>query len=253
MGVAEESKRRAAAERTDAMAELRPTVERAVRLIVGAGSAFAEDAVQEALIAIDRDRTQVRGHERAWALLVAGSAVAAQRAVLEPFGVFVSSDSRYGNVGDRDFIREMNAGGTPALPAIARAGLVLQSAEASGDVRVYATVNVDGSSGVAISEDGNPAGYGCCRPAADPPALHVGAQLSHSLVPVAYPDTWAGWTGAGTSAVSLLYSDGSTGPAVSGGGYFLAIDHAPRGEHPVALVARAADGSELDRIAISRG
>ena len=67
MGVAEESKRRAAAERTDAMAELRPTVERAVRLIVGAGSAFAEDAVQEALIAIDRDRTQVRGHERAWA------------------------------------------------------------------------------------------------------------------------------------------------------------------------------------------
>ena len=187
------------------------------------------------------------------ALLVAGSAVAAQRAVLEPFGVFVSSDSRYGNVGDRDFIREMNAGGTPALPAIARAGLVLQNAEASGDVRVYATVNVDGSSGVAISEDGNPAGYGCCRPAADPPALHVGAQLSHSLVPVAYPDTWAGWTGAGTSAVSLLYSDGSTGPAVSGGGYFLAIDHAPPGAHPVALIARAADGRELDRIAISRG
>ena len=71
MGVAEESKRTAAAERTDAMAELRPTVERAVRLIVGAGSAFAEDAVQEALIAIDRDRTQVRGHERAWAHRVA--------------------------------------------------------------------------------------------------------------------------------------------------------------------------------------
>ena len=120
-------------------------------------------------------------------------------------------------------------------------------------MRVYATVNVDGSSGVAISEDGNPAGYGCCRPAAIHPALHVGAQLGHSLVPVAYPDTWAGWTGAGTSAVSLLYSDGSTGPTVSGGGYFLAIDHAPPGAHPVALMAAQPTAADLDRIAISRG
>jgi RNA polymerase sigma factor (sigma-70 family) len=71
MGVAEDSKRTAASGRIDGMADLRPTVERAVRLIVGAGSAFAEDAVQEALIAIDRDRDQVRGHEPAWAHRVA--------------------------------------------------------------------------------------------------------------------------------------------------------------------------------------
>ena len=73
MGVVDESKRCEPSARGESIAGLLPTVERAVRLIVGAGSPFAEDAVQEALIAIDRDRRQIRDGEaaRAWAHRVA--------------------------------------------------------------------------------------------------------------------------------------------------------------------------------------
>jgi RNA polymerase sigma factor (sigma-70 family) len=72
MGVAGQSQREGD-RHAGAVAELRPTVERAVRLIAGAGSAHAEDAVQEALIAIDRDLRQVRdpAAARAWAHRVA--------------------------------------------------------------------------------------------------------------------------------------------------------------------------------------
>jgi DNA-directed RNA polymerase specialized sigma24 family protein len=73
MGVVGESRRGGGDPRADVVADLLPTVERAVRLIAGAGSPHAEDAVQEALIAIDRDLRQMRdpAAARAWAHRVA--------------------------------------------------------------------------------------------------------------------------------------------------------------------------------------
>jgi hypothetical protein len=185
------------------------------------------------------------------ALVIAGSALAAERIVLQPLGVF-ALDARDGPVGDRDFIVAVNASG--ASPEITRAGLVLQHSEDSGEVRVYATTNADGSHGIAISEDGNPAGLGCCAEAADLTApLYLGLQLGRSVSPVAYPDAWAGWVGDGTVSVRVRSSDGSETPADVAGGYFLAIDHTFPGSHPIALVAYAADGSELGRLPVSRG
>lgn len=53
--------------------ELRPTVVRATRLVVGAGSSAAEDAAQEAMIDLYRGIEQLRGPQsvRAWALRIA--------------------------------------------------------------------------------------------------------------------------------------------------------------------------------------
>jgi hypothetical protein len=224
-----------------------------------------EQLLRRALVAFADVRAPARpaGHRRvrparlalalvAAVLLIAGSAVAAQRAVLEPFGVFVSTDSRYGTVRDRDFVRQINSSDVPSK--IAFAGLVLQRREANGEVRVYATTNVDGSHGIGIGEDGNPQGLGCCASDADVGApVYVGVQLSRAIGPVAYPDAWAGWVGDRTVSLAVLYSDGSTQSADVDNGYFLAVDHAPPGAHPVALVASAADGSELGRLSIARG
>src|SRR4051794_5359037 len=44
----------------DLLAELRPLVVRTVRLVVGAGSAIAEDAAQEALLELSRSLPRLR-------------------------------------------------------------------------------------------------------------------------------------------------------------------------------------------------
>ena len=46
--------------RAQQLSELRPLVVRTVRLVVGAGSAIAEDAAQEALLELDRALRQLR-------------------------------------------------------------------------------------------------------------------------------------------------------------------------------------------------
>ena len=185
------------------------------------------------------------------ALVIAGSAVAAQRVVLQPLGVF-DSDAQSAPARDRAFVSAINSSDMPSK--IVSAGLVLQRSEPNGEVRVYATANADGSHGIGISEDGNPQGYGCCASARGVQTpISVGLQLSRSIGPVAYPDVWAGWVGERTVSVSLLYSDGTSDQADVEGGYFLAADHAPAGAQPVALIARAGDGSELGRLAITRG
>jgi RNA polymerase sigma factor (sigma-70 family) len=55
------------------MGELRPMVVRTARLVVGAGSAYAEDAAQDALIDLDLGLAGLRRPEaiRAWAMRVA--------------------------------------------------------------------------------------------------------------------------------------------------------------------------------------
>jgi hypothetical protein len=185
------------------------------------------------------------------ALLVgAGSAVAAQRVVLQPLGIF-ASDPDSAPAPDRAFIAAINNTGVPFK--IVTAGLVLQRREQNGLVRVYATTNTDGSHGMGISEEGIPAGYTCCASAAtaaDP--VTIGAQLGKSTTPVAYGNAWAGWVGAQTASVTLLYSDGTREAAAVEDGYFLATDHAPAGTQPVQLIARADDGSELGRVPVAR-
>ena len=184
-------------------------------------------------------------------LAIGGSAVAAQRIVLQPLGIF-ASDANSGPERDRAFVTEINASDMPTK--VVSAGLVLQQREPNGEVRVYATTNADASHGIGISEDGNPQGYGCCASASDVAApVTVGVQLSRAIGPVAYPDTWAGWVGASTASVALLYSDGTSDQVAVSDSYFLAVDRAPDGAEPVALVARGADGSELARLPVNRG
>lgn len=184
------------------------------------------------------------------ALVVAGTAIAAQRVVLQPLGVF-GSDPQSGPARDRAFISGLN--GTDVPSKIVSAGLVLRRREPSGEVRVYATTNADGSHGIGIGEDGNPQGYACCESVGGANApVSVGLQLGGSIDPVAYPDVWAGWVGERTASVSIVYTDGTSDEADVGGGYFLAADHAPAGAQPVALIARADDGTELGRLTIAR-
>jgi RNA polymerase sigma factor (sigma-70 family) len=60
--------------REEQLLELRPLVVRTVRLVVGAGSAIAEDAAQEALLELDRALPQLREPQaaRAYAARIAG-------------------------------------------------------------------------------------------------------------------------------------------------------------------------------------
>jgi DNA-directed RNA polymerase specialized sigma24 family protein len=61
------------AERADLLAELQPLVVRAVRLVVGSGSAVAEDAAQEALLEMARSLPQLKNVAAApaWAMRIA--------------------------------------------------------------------------------------------------------------------------------------------------------------------------------------